>query len=461
MDKRILLSNAKIINEGEIYVAEVIIEEDLIKDIIKHDSKDYQEFRNHAMKDNMEIIDLNFKYLMPGMIDDQVHFRDPGLTHKGDMFTESKAAVAGGITTFFEMPNTHPRTLTIDLLEEKFDNAKHKAYANYSFYMGTSNENLDEVIKINPQKVCGVKIFMGASTGNMLVDDEEALSGFFKNSPVLIATHCEDEATINRNTQIFKERHGEDLSVDYHPLIRSHEACYKSSEKAVALAQKYDARLHVLHISTADELKLFRNDIPLKEKKITAEACAHHLWFSDEDYEKRGSLIKWNPAIKTKGDRDAIQKAVRENIIDIIATDHAPHTLDEKNNTYFKCPAGAPMVQHCLNVLFELYYQDKLSLEQIVEKVAHAPATLFQIENRGFIRKGYKADLAVFSVDRSERAESWTVDKSNILYKCKWAPVEGISFHSKIHKTFINGELVYNEGTFKEDFRGERVSFSR
>ena len=424
MEKNILLSNAKVINEGQIFAAEVIIEGDLIKDIIPHDSKDYQEFRNHAMKDNMEVHDLNFKYLMPGMIDDQVHFRDPGLTHKGDMKTESKAAVAGGITSFFEMPNTHPRTLTIDLLEEKFDNAKSKAYANYSFYMGTSNENIDEIVKINPEKVCGVKIFMGASTGNMLVDDDEALANIFEKSPVLIATHCEDEEIINRNTRIFKERHGEDLSVDYHPLIRSHEACYKSSEKAVALAQKYNSKLHVLHLSTADELKLFRNDISTREKRITCEVCCHHIWFSDEDYEKRGSLIKWNPAVKTKGDRDALQKALRGNLIDIVATDHAPHTLDEKQNTYFKCPAGAPMVQHALNVMFELHYQGKISLEHIIEKVAHAPATVFQIEKRGFIRKGYKADLTVFSLDTSERAETWTVDKSNILYTCNWAPVE-------------------------------------
>ena len=461
MEKNILLSNAKVINEGQIFAAEVIIEGDLIKDIIPHDSKDYQEFRNHAMKDNMEVHDLNFKYLMPGMIDDQVHFRDPGLTHKGDMKTESKAAVAGGITSFFEMPNTHPRTLTIDLLEEKFDNAKSKAYANYSFYMGTSNENIDEIVKINPEKVCGVKIFMGASTGNMLVDDDEALANIFEKSPVLIATHCEDEEIINRNTRIFKERHGEDLSVDYHPLIRSHEACYKSSEKAVALAQKYNSKLHVLHLSTADELKLFRNDISTREKRITCEVCCHHIWFSDEDYEKRGSLIKWNPAVKTKGDRDALQKALRGNLIDIVATDHAPHTLDEKQNTYFKCPAGAPMVQHALNVMFELHYQGKISLEHIIEKVAHAPATVFQIEKRGFIRKGYKADLTVFSLDTSERAETWTVDKSNILYKCNWAPVEGYSFHSKIHKTIINGQLVFNEGKFDEEFRGERISFSR
>ena len=360
MAKKILLSNAKVINEGQIYVAELIITDGFIQEIIKHDSKDYQEFRNHAMKENMEIIDLNFKYLMPGMIDDQVHFRDPGLTHKGDMLTESKAAVAGGITTFFEMPNTNPRTLTIDLLEEKFDNAKNKAFANYSFYMGTSNDNLDEVLKINPQKVCGLKIFMGASTGNMLVDDEEALANFFKKSPVLIATHCEDEAIINHNTKLFKERHGEDLSVDYHPLIRSHEACFRSSEKAVKLAKEYGSRLHVLHISTADELQHFSNELPLKDKKITAEACTHHLWFCDQDYESKGSFIKWNPAVKTKGDREALQKAVRDNVIDIIATDHAPHTAEEKSNTYFKCPAGAPMVQHCLNVLFELYYQDKL-----------------------------------------------------------------------------------------------------
>ena len=461
MAKNTLLSNAKIINEGEIYSGEIILEGDLIKNIIRHDSKDYQEFRNHAMKDQMEIHDLKFKYVMPGMIDGQVHFREPGLTHKGDLETESRAAVAGGITSFMEMPNTHPRALTQELLAEKFELASQKSHANYSFYMGTSNDNLAEVLKTDPKTVCGVKIFMGASTGNMLVDNDKTLNDVFSQSPMLIATHCEDEATININTKKFIELHGEDLSVDYHPLIRNHEACFRSSEKAVNLAKKYGTRLHVLHLTTADDLKLFDNKLPVREKRITAEVCCHHLWFSDEDYESKGALIKWNPAVKTKGDREALQKAVRENILDIIATDHSPHTLEEKNNPYFKSPAGAPMVQHALNVLFELHVRGKLGIEKIVEKVAHSPAHCFQVGNRGFIRKGYKADLTVFSLDKSERAPSWTVDKSNILYKCGWSPLKGTKFHSKIHQTFINGVLVYDNGVFNEDFRGERLTFAR
>lgn len=461
MKKNILLSNAKLINEGEIYAAEIIIEGDLIKNIIRHDSKDYQEFRNHAMKDQMEIHDLKFKYLMPGMIDDQVHFREPGLTHKADLETESKAAIAGGITSFMDMPNTHPRALTVDLLEEKFELAAKKSYANYSFYMGTSNDNIEEVLKVDPLKVCGVKVFMGASTGNMLVDNDETLAEIFSKSPMLIATHCEDETIIAANVKKFTELHGEELSVDYHPLIRSHEACFRSTEKAVGLAKQYGTRLHVLHLSTADELKLFENNLPAREKKITAEVCCQHLWFSDEDYEMRGALIKWNPAIKTKGDREALQKAVRENFIDIIATDHAPHTLEEKNNPYFKCPSGAPMVQHALNVLFELHIQGKISLEKIVEKVAHNPAHCFKIEQRGFIRKGYKADFAIFSLDKSERGDNWMVEKSNILYKCKWSPLEGTKFHSRITQTFVNGELVYDNGVFKDGLYAQRLSFAR
>jgi dihydroorotase len=453
-----LLTNAKVINEYQIFFADLVIEDGIIQKILKHSSSEYSDFRNNYNKAEYNIIDIAFDYLMPGMIDDQVHFRDPGLTHKADLETESKAAIAGGITSFMEMPNTVPKATTIELLEDKYDIAAKKSYANYSFYLGATNDNIEEVKRIDPARICGVKVFMGSSTGNMLVDDEESLAKIFKEAPSIITTHCEDEATINANVKIFKERHGEDLEIAYHPLIRNHEACYKSSSKAVALAEKYDARLHVLHISTADELKLFKNHLALPDKKITAEACVHHLWFTDKDYALKGAYIKWNPAIKTQGDRDSLLKAVLDDYIDVIATDHAPHTIDEKNNPYFTCPSGGPMVQHALNVLFEMHFQGKLTLEDIVHKTAHAPAILFKVEKRGFIREGYAADLTAFKIFR-ERGNFEAVTRDSLHYKCKWSPLEGQKFHSKITKTFVNGAKVYDNGTFLEEKFAQRLRF--
>ena len=440
-----LISNALLINEGKIFLADVFIQNGLIAQIGQ--SLDVQAD---------ESIDAEGKYLMPGIIDDQVHFREPGLTHKGELYTESKAAVAGGITSFMEMPNTKPQTLTQELLEQKYQRAKEVSLANYSFFMGASNDNLEEVLKTDPKNVGAIKIFMGSSTGNMLVDDKSVLENIFEKSTMLIAVHCEDEATIQQNTAHYKSIYGEDVPIEMHPKIRSDEACYKSSSMAIELAKKHDTRLHVFHLSTAKEMELFRNDIPLEEKRITAEVCIHHLWFDDSQYADKGTHIKWNPAVKSKADKEAVFEALLDDRIDIIATDHAPHTLEEKNNTYFNAPSGGPLVQHALVAMLELYHQGKIRLEKIVEKMCHAPAICFQVENRGFIREGYVADLVLVDIDNP-----WEVNKDNILYKCAWSPFEGKTFKSRVTHTWVNGHLAYQNGSFDESQKGHRLTFDR
>ena len=440
-----LIRNALVINEGKIFLADVFIQNGLIAQIGQ--SLDVQADAT---------IDAEGKYLMPGIIDDQVHFREPGLTHKAELYTESKAAVAGGITSFMEMPNTKPQTLTQELLEQKYQRAKEVSLANYSFFMGASNDNLEEVLKTDPKNVGAIKIFMGSSTGNMLVDDKSVLENIFEKSKMLIAVHCEDEATIQKNTAHYKSIYGEDVPIKLHPKIRSDEACYKSSSMAIELAKKHDTRLHVFHLSTAKEMELFRNDIPLEEKRITAEVCIHHLWFDDSQYADKGTHIKWNPAVKSKADKEAVFQALLDDRIDIIATDHAPHTLEEKNNTYFNAPSGGPLVQHALVAMLELYHQGKIRLEKIVEKMCHAPAICFQVENRGFIREGYAADLVLVEIDNP-----WEVNKDNILYKCAWSPFEGNTFKSRVTHTWVNGHLAYQNGTFDESQKGHRLTFER
>ncbi|MCA6079036.1 dihydroorotase [Fulvivirga sedimenti] len=442
--RRILITNARIVNEGNAFYADILIEGQFIKKI--------EGTISDVQAD--EVIDASGLWALPGLIDDQVHFREPGLTHKGDLFTESRAAVAGGVTSFMEMPNTVPNALTQDLLEQKYHAASQKSLANYSFFMGASNDNLEEVLKTDGRHVCGVKIFMGSSTGNMLVDDGKTLEGLFSKVPLLIATHCEDEATIRKNTAEYRKKYGEDVPIECHPLIRSEEACYKSSSFAVELAKKYNTRLHILHISTAKELSLFRNDIPLEEKRITAEACIHHLWFSDEDYREKGTLIKWNPAVKKASDRDAIFQAVLDGRIDVVATDHAPHTRQEKENTYFKAPSGGPLVQHSLVAMMEMYHRGKITPEQIVEKMCHNPAKMFKIDRRGYIREGYYADLVLVHPE-----DRWTVRPDNILYKCGWSPFEGQEFKSKVHHTIVSGNWSYRNGRIHEGALGERLAF--
>lgn len=443
MNKK-LIKGAFLVNEGMIEKKDILIHGQLIHQI--DDSIETSE--------DMEVFYADGKYLFPGVIDDQVHFREPGLTHKGDLWTESKAAVAGGITSFMEMPNTVPQTLTQELLEEKYRVASQHSVANYSFYIGASNTNLDEVLKTDPSKVCGVKVFMGSSTGDMLVDNPTALTELFSKCKMLIATHCEDEPTIRKNSAEFSERFGNDLSAIHHPQIRSREACYKSSSYAVELAKKHGARLHVLHISTEEELSLFSNETVLENKKITAEACIHHLWFTEEDYATKGNLIKWNPAVKNRSDRDAILQAVINGKIDVIATDHAPHTIAEKSLPYAQAPSGGPLVQHALNAMIELYKQKKISLEKIVERMCHAPAILFRIKNRGFVRKGYYADLVLVDLEKE-----FTVSRSNIYYKCGWSPFEGTTFGSQVTHTFVNGHLAFVHGSFNETEKGQRLEF--
>jgi len=403
-----------------------------------------------------KVIDGKGKYLLPGCIDDQVHFREPGLTHKAEIYTESRAAVAGGVTSFMEMPNTVPNTLTQTLLEDKYSRAAQVSLANYSFFMGASNDNIEEVLKTDSRKVCGVKIFMGSSTGNMLVDNRQTLEQLFSRSPMLIAVHCEDEEIIRANLKKYTAEYGDQLTAEFHPLIRSVEACYASSSLAVELARKYNTRLHILHISTEKELGLFDAKVPLKEKRITAEACIHHLWFCDEDYKTKGNLIKWNPAIKTQKDRDAVLNAVLENKIDVIATDHAPHTIEEKKQPYLKAPAGGPLVQHGLVAMLELSRMGKLPIEKIAEKMAHAVADCFNIEKRGYIREGYFADLVLVDLNKP-----WTVTRENILYKCGWSPFEGIRFQASVSHTFVSGHLAYAEGVLDESQMGERLLFGK
>lgn len=441
-----LILNANIVNEGEVFQGDVLIKGQYIDAI----GGNLSSFPADV------VIDAKGKYLLPGVIDDQVHFREPGLTHKGNIYSESKAAVAGGVTSFMEMPNTIPPTFTQKLLEEKYSIASRTSLANYSFFMGAANDNLDEVMKTDITKVCGLKIFMGSSTGNLLVDDPITIEGFFSRFPSLIAAHCEDEPTIRKNSAEYKDRYGEEVPIECHPLIRSVEACYLSSSRAIDLAKKHGTRFHVLHISTAKETTLFDNTIPLEKKKITAEACIHHLWFNDTDYKRLGNLIKWNPAIKTTNDQKEIFNAVLDNRIDVIATDHAPHTWDEKQNTYFKAPSGGPLVQHSLVAMLEFYHQGKISLEIIVQKMCHNPAILFQIKNRGFIREGYYADLVLVDLK-----SPWSVSRENIIAKCGWSPMDGVTFSSKVNKTFVTGHLAYEDGRFDESQHGDRLLFSR
>jgi dihydroorotase len=441
----ILIKNAQVVNEGTIQVFDIYVKDGRIEKLaLQIDIQADQEINAEGL------------HLLPGLIDDQVHFREPGLTYKANIFTESRAAVAGGTTSFMEMPNTVPNTLTQKLLQDKYDIGQDSSLANYSFFMGAANDNLDEVLKTNPRDVCGVKVFMGSSTGNMLVDNETALENIFRNSPTLIATHCEDEATIKANLAAYKEKYGEQVTIDMHPLIRSAEACYLSSSKAVELAKKNNARLHILHISTGKETFLFDNSIPLDQKKITAEACVHHLWFSDEDYKTKGNYIKWNPAVKTAADRDQILKAVLDGHIDVIATDHAPHTIEEKEQAYLQAPSGGPLVQHALLALLDMVHQGKMTLEQLVQKTAHNTATCFQIEQRGFIREGYWADLVLVNLNKP-----YEVTKQNILSKCGWSPFENHTFTSTIEHTIVSGNLAYSNGQIIEVGSGHRLLFNR
>lgn len=444
--KTTLILGANIVNEGVVFEGDVLIKGGFIERV----GKDLSSLNANT------IIDAEGRYLLPGAIDDQVHFREPGLTQKATIYTESRAAVAGGVTSFMEMPNTVPPTFTRELLEEKYQLAAQNSLANYSFYIGGSNDNLEEVLKVDPSKVCGLKIFMGSSTGNLLVDDEKKLEGFFSKFPSIIATHCEDERTIIENAAAYKAQYGEDIPVKFHPLIRSAEACYKSSSFAVQLARKHGTKLHILHISTAKETELFDPSVPLEKKRITAEACVHHLTFSDADYDRLGTLIKWNPAIKSAGDQAKILEALLEDRIDVVATDHAPHTLSEKNNPYFKAPSGGPLVQHSVVSMLELFHNGKISLEKIVQKMAHNPAVLFQIAKRGFIREGYYADLVLLKLK-----SPWTVEGPNILYKCGWSPFEGTTFKSKITDTFVSGHHVFSDGKFDESIKGQRLLFDR
>jgi dihydroorotase len=445
MSVNYLLRSATIVNEGKQVIADLLIQDGRITKISPSISTDF----------NCTEINLEGKYLLPGCIDDQVHFREPGLVHKATIATESRAAVAGGITSFMEMPNTVPNALTQELLEDKYQIAAKSSIANYSFFMGASNDNIEEVLKTDGKSVCGVKIFMGSSTGNMLVDSEKTLEDLFARvPPMLIATHCEDEATIRANIEKYKAIYGENVPIEMHPIIRNEEACYLSSSLAVRLAKKFNTRLHVLHISTEKELSLFSNEIPLEQKMITAEACVHHLWFSEEDYAEKGNFIKWNPAVKKASDREAIFQAVLDNRIDVIATDHAPHTLEEKAQSYFKAPAGGPLVQHGLLAMLEKMEAGMISIEKIVEKMAHHPAILFNVIDRGFIREGYFADLVI--IDKKQQK----VEKSKLLYKCGWSPFEGVTFNYSVDKTFVNGNLVYDQGKIIEGVSGQRLKFN-
>ncbi|CAA0148881.1 dihydroorotase [Tenacibaculum maritimum] len=441
-----LIKNATIVNENSTFIGDVLIENEWISKISK----------NITPSENSTVINAEGKYLIPGMIDDQVHFREPGLTHKANIATESKAAIAGGITSFIEMPNTVPQATTQKLLEDKFQIASKTSYANYSFMFGGTNDNLEELLKTDPKNVAGIKLFLGSSTGNMLVDNEEVLEKIFSSTKMIISVHCEDEATIKNNTAKFKATYGDDIPIKYHPIIRSEEACYLSSSKAIELAKKTGARLHIFHLSTEKETHLFRNDIPLEEKQITAEVCVHHLWFTDADYDEKGTHIKWNPAVKSQKDKDGLWKALLDDRIDIIATDHAPHTLEEKSNVYTKAPSGGPLVQHAVLAILEKVKEQVISIEKAVEKMCHNPAKIFKVEKRGFIKEGFYADLVLIDPNSSLK-----VSKENILYKCGWSPFEGTEFSSEITHTFVNGNLMYNQGKFNEEIKGKRLSFNR
>jgi dihydroorotase len=440
-----LIKNALIINEGKSFKGSLLMKGSFIEQILSEDAP--------LPKADTEI-DAEGLLLVPGAIDDQVHFREPGLTHKADIATESAAAVTGGITSYMEMPNTNPQTVTIDELEKKYCLGAEKSLANYSFYMGATNDNVKEVLKVNPVHVCGVKVFMGSSTGNMLVDNKETLNNIFREIPMLIATHCENEHIIRKNTAIYQQKYGENMPFKYHPEIRSSEACYKSSSMAVELASKYNSRLHILHLSTKKELSLLNGNLPLEQKRITGEACVHHLWFTQADYEKYGSRIKWNPAVKGQADRDALREGLKNNLLDVVATDHAPHTLDEKNKPYFKAPSGGPLVQHALIAMMEMAEQGVFTRELVVEKMSHAPATLFRIEKRGFIREGYFADLVLLNPHANE-----TITDDSVKYKCGWSPFTGTTFKHAVKNTWVNGQLVYDNGTIHSKQKGERLVF--
>ena len=440
-----LIKNAVIVNEGVRSESDILIQNEIIEKIGRNLSSE-----------GAIILDVSGNWVLPGIIDDQVHFREPGLTHKGDIASESRAAIAGGITSYMEQPNTNPQTTTIEKLEKKFQLASRTSYANYSFLFGGTNDNLEEIKKLDKYACSGIKLFLGSSTGNMLVDNEEVLERIFKNTELVISVHCEDEQTIRENTEKYRAIYGDDIPVEFHPLIRSEQACYLSSSRAIALAEKTGARLHVFHVSTGKETHLFRRDIPLEQKKITAEVCIHHLWFSDKDYAEKGMLIKWNPAIKTSSDRDQLWQALLDDRIDVVATDHAPHTLEEKSNPYMKAPSGGPLVQHALTAMLEKYHEGKITAEKVVEKMCHNPAKLFQIEKRGFIREGYYADLAVVDMNAP-----WTVSQNNILYKCGWSPFDGTRFRTKVTHTFVNGHLAYDKGLFSSVRNAKRLTFNR
>lgn len=442
---KVLLKNAKTVNEGTIKVQDILIHDDII-----------ERLGTNISHNNAKTIDCEENWVIPGVIDDQVHFREPGLTHKGTIATESRAAVAGGITSFMEQPNTNPQTTTIEKLEEKFQMAAASSFANYSFLFGGTNDNLEELKKVDPKSCSGIKLFLGSSTGNMLVDDEQVIENIFKNTQMVISAHCEDETTIRNNLALYKEKYGDDIPIKYHPIIRSTEACYLSSSRAIELAKKTGARLHVFHVSTGKETSLFDNTIPLKDKKITSEVCIHHLWFSDENYQDKGTLIKWNPAVKTAKDRTELWEALLDDRFDVIATDHAPHTWDEKQNVYTKAPSGGPLVQHALPAMLQCYAEGKISIEKVVEKMCHNPSLLFDIEKRGFIKEGYYADLVEVAPNTK-----WEVKKANILYKCGWSPFEGVTFDHQVKRTFVNGFLAYENGKVNEHKAGLRLTFDR
>jgi len=442
---RTLIKNGKIVNEGVVAAMDILIEGDTIIKIAA-DISDA----------NATVIDAKGAYVLPGMIDDQVHFREPGLTHRGTISSESRAAVAGGITTFMEQPNTTPQTTTIKKLEEKFAVASKTSFANYSFLFGGTNDNLEELKRVDKNACSGIKLFLGSSTGNMLVDDEAVIEKIFSSTEMVISAHCEDETTVKENLAKYQALYGEDIPLKYHPIIRSEEACYLSSSRAIALAEKTGARLHVFHVSTGKETGLFRNDIPLKEKKITAEVCVHHLWFSEEDYEEKGTLIKWNPAIKKKTDREALWKALNDDRIDVLATDHAPHTLEEKQQVYTKAPSGGPLVQHALPAMLTAVKRGKIKFEKLVQKACHNPAILFNIEKRGFLKEGYFADLVLVDLEKKN-----TVIKSDLLYQCQWSPFEGTTFEASVEKTFVNGNMVYDQGKIIENSLGKRLTFHK
>ena len=442
----ILIKNGLLINENQQYVADIYVADGFIAEINK----------NGITRSADKIINADGKWVLPGVIDDQVHFREPGLTHKAEIYTEAKAAVAGGTTSYMEMPNTSPQATTQEELAKKYARAAACSVGNYSFFMGGTNDNIDEVLKTDPATVCGIKLFMGSSTGNMLVDNEDTLRGIFSKTPMLIATHCEDEATVRKNTAEFVAKYGEDIPMEAHPLIRDEEACYLSSKMASDLAKEYNARLHILHISTAKEIEIFTNKIPLAEKRITAEVCVHHLTFNDTHYAQKGSLIKCNPAIKSEADQKALWYALNDDYFDIIATDHAPHTWDEKQNKYAKAPSGLPLVQHSLQLMLEHAKMGKITVNKVIQKMCHAPADLFGVQKRGYLKEGYHADIVILNPETQVE-----VSKSNILYKCGWSPLEGEIFTTAIEQTIVSGHIAYAFGKFDESKKGERLTFGK